>query len=142
MSGAQSPDEWLELSQHHRQAAAALAGNKALANQELFHIGLSVECALKAYIMHSQRMNSWPTKEERPDLWEHSTKKLALAAALPLTAVPALKPRLLTMFQWYRGSAYDPLPITEKALQGYRDAAFGAGYGLVTWISAKLTKNP
>src|SRR4051812_25107550 len=66
-----SADEWLALSRQHEASAKLLCENKVAAAQGMFHAGLSVECALKAYIMRGERLNGWPSKLTRPELYTH-----------------------------------------------------------------------
>lgn len=54
MADPNSPSEWLALAAQHEASARVLAENKIAAGQALFHAGLAVECALKAYIMYSE----------------------------------------------------------------------------------------
>ncbi len=46
------------------------------------HAGLAVELALKARIMHVERMNSWPSKRSRPELYTHRLNALLETAGL------------------------------------------------------------
>jgi hypothetical protein len=81
----QSPSEWLSLVRQHEVAAHRLADDRLAAAQAYFHVGFAAECALKAYIMWSERLNSWPDKGSRPELYTHDLRKLVEIAS-PLNA--------------------------------------------------------
>ena len=65
----QSPSEWLSLARQHEKTARLLAENREVAAQAYSHVGFAAECALKAYIMWRERLNSWPDKGSRPELY-------------------------------------------------------------------------
>jgi hypothetical protein len=44
--------------------------------------GLAIEFALKARIMHVERLNSWPSRRRRPELHTHSLGSLVDTAGL------------------------------------------------------------
>jgi hypothetical protein len=83
MADPNSPGEWLALASQHERSARVLAEDKIAAGQALFHAGLAVECALKAYIMQRERLNGWPSKEARPELYVHDLRQLREIADLP-----------------------------------------------------------
>ena len=80
----QSPSEWLSLVRQHEVAAHRLADDRLAAAQAYFHVGFAAECALKAYIMWSERLNSWPDKGSRPELYTHDLRKLVEIARIEL----------------------------------------------------------
>ena len=90
----QSPAEWTALARQHEESARLLAENRAVAGQAYFHVGIAAECALKAYIMWRERLNSWPDKALRPELYTHDLRKLVRIAGIPVTPKDRLGPRL------------------------------------------------
>jgi hypothetical protein len=133
MANPNSPNEWFTLAEQHEIAARLLAEDKIAAGQALFHAGMAIECALKAYIMHRERLNGWPSREARPELYVHDLRKLREIAGIPLDALTPQAPHWHLLLQWDRGQAYDPEPMPLKVARSWVDAAFGQG-GLVTWI--------
>ncbi len=128
-----SPDEWFQLAEHHRRTAELVSGDKIAAGQACFHAGLAVECAIKAYIMYRERLNGWPSREARQDLYVHDLRKLWEIADLRRDASAAHAPALHLFLQWDRGQGYDPKPMPRKVARSWIEAAFGPN-GLVTWI--------
>jgi hypothetical protein len=50
----------MALARQHEESARLLAANRVVAGQAYFHVGIAAECALKAFIMWKERLNSWP----------------------------------------------------------------------------------
>lgn len=65
----QSPFEWLAVAKQHETSARLLAESRVAAAQAYSHAGFAVECALKAYIMRMGRLNGWPDRDSRPELY-------------------------------------------------------------------------
>lgn len=103
----------------------------------MFHCGMGVECAIKAYIMHVERMNRWPDRGERPDLYVHDIRKLAAIAGISITATAPQAPAWHVMSQWDRNQGYDPKRTPRKVARSYVEAAFGEE-GVATWIRQSL----
>lgn len=130
--------DWLQLVTHHELVAVRLADDKLVAGQAVFHAGLSVECALKAYIWHVHRFNQWPEKSDRPDLYNHNLRKLKDIAGIKIKPTDSNAPSWHVMLQWDRNQGYDPKPMPRKVAKNYIEASFGED-GVVTWIRAQLT---
>jgi len=116
-----------------------MAEDKRAAAQGHFHAGIAVECALKAYIMRVERLNSWPSKEAREDLYTHDLRRLRAIAGIQLNPTALTASSWHVVLQWDRGQAYDPQPMPRKAARSMVEAAFGSS-GAVTWIRLSLTK--
>jgi hypothetical protein len=121
---SQSPSEWLSLARQHEAAARVLADNRLAAAQAYFHVGLATECALKAYIMWRERLNIWPDRVSRPELYIHDLRKLVEIARIELRTRDPVGPSWATVLQW-------------KVAGSMIEAAFG-GNGVVTWIRRTL----
>jgi hypothetical protein len=128
-----SPEEWLRLAKHHELAANRLSLDKKLGTQVLFHVGSAVETALKAYIMRAERLNSWPSKEARPELYTHDLRQLVKISGIILTPDIKLAASWHVVLQWDRSQAYDPKPMPRRVSASWIEAAFGQN-GVVTWI--------
>jgi hypothetical protein len=133
MPDPNSPSEWLVLAAQHERSARVLADDKIAAGQALFHAGMGVECALKAYIMHRERLNGWPSREARPELYTHNIRKLREIADLPLDPRSPQASGWHLFLQWDRGQGYDPKTMPRKVARSWVEAAFG-NEGLVKWI--------
>jgi hypothetical protein len=133
----QSPSEWLSLARQHEKAARLLAKDRAIAAQAYSHVGFATECALKAYIMWSERLNSWPEKGSRPELYTHHLRKLVDLAGIELRTTDPVGPSWATVLQWDRGQDYSPKPMPRKVAGSMIEAAFGEN-GVVTWIRKTL----
>jgi hypothetical protein len=133
----QSPAEWLYLAAQHEVAARKLAEDRVAAAQAYSHVGFAVEAALKAYIMWNERLNGWPDKEIRSDLYTHDLRKLLAAAQIAFTVRDPVGPSWAVVLQWDRGQAYDPARMPRRVARSMVEAAFGEK-GVVTWIRKSL----
>jgi len=136
----QNPDSvqgWLQLVRQHETAALALVDSKTAAAQAYFHVGMAVECALKAYIMRKERWNAWPSKEAREDLYTHDLRLLKQMAGIDVKQTDTTAPAWHVMLQADRQQNYNPKPMPRKVARSLFDAAF-CDEGVVTWIRQKL----
>jgi hypothetical protein len=128
-----TPEEWLSLADQHQATALAVVGHRLAAGQAMFHAGLAVECALKAYIMRRERLNGWPSRDTRPELYVHDLRKLREMAGIAIGSRDPQTPSWHLFLQWDRSQGYDPKPMPRKVAKAWIEAAFGPA-GLVTWI--------
>jgi hypothetical protein len=133
----QSPSEWLSLVRQHEAAARRLAADRDTAALAYSHVGSAAECALKAYIMWSERLNSWPDRGSRPELYTHDLRRLVELARIELRTTDPTSPSWAVVFQWDRSQGYDPKPMPRKVAGSMIEAAFGDD-GVVTWIRRTL----
>jgi hypothetical protein len=63
-------EHWRKKARDELAAARALAG-KRLWSAAYYHAGMASEFAIKWRIMHSSRMNRWPSRQERRELYSH-----------------------------------------------------------------------
>jgi hypothetical protein len=133
----QSPAEWLALAVQHEEAARVLAENRVAAGQSYSHVGFAVEAALKAYVMRKERLNGWPDKELRSDLYTHDLRKLVAVAQIELKPRNPIGPSWAVVLQWDRAQGYDPEPMPRRVARSMVEAAFGEK-GVVTWIRRTL----
>lgn len=78
---AQFADEWDSLARDEMAAASAMLAVR-LWKQAYQHAGVAVECALKCYIMRKERLNRWPARNERRELYTHNLANLLEIAGL------------------------------------------------------------
>ena len=125
------------VSQHETMAKFACQ-QKNLGGQAHLNAGFAVECALKAYIMRIERLNTWPEKASRPELYTHDLRKLVRIARIETTVANPIAAAWNLVMQWDRNQGYDPKPMPRKVAKGWVEAAFGAE-GVVTWVRTHLT---
>jgi hypothetical protein len=133
----QSPAEWMALAEQHEKSARVLAGDRVAAGQAYFHVGVATECAIKAYIMGRERLNSWPDRALRPELHTHDLRKLVKIAGIQLRTKDPVGPSWKVVLDWDRNQAYDPNLMPRKVARSMIEAAFGPK-GVVTWIRGIL----
>lgn len=133
MADPNTPEEWLGLAEQHRITAFAVIGNKVAAGQAQFHAGLAVECALKALIMRRERLNGWPSRDARQELYTHDLRNLREIAGIVISPRDPQAPAWHLFLQWDRNQGYDPRPMPRKVAKSWIEAAFGP-IGIVTWI--------
>ncbi|WP_024278604.1 hypothetical protein [Xanthobacter sp. 126] len=132
-----TPEAWIRLAKREIEAAQILAGHKAQAMQAWNHAGFAMECAVKAKIMAHERLNTWPSRDARPELYVHDMRALISLAAIPLDAQSPLAPALHLALSWNRLQSYNPGRMPRRQARQLIDAAVGAN-GLVTWIAQQL----
>jgi hypothetical protein len=110
-----------------------LAESRVAAAQAYSHAGFAVECALKAYIMWKGRLNGWPDRDSRPELYTHDLRKLVGIAGIQLSTIDPIGPSWKVVLDWDRNQAYDPNPMPRRVARSMVEAAFGQK-GVVTWI--------
>ena len=137
MADPQSPDEWLRLARQHELTARAMASSREAASQGFWHAGIAVEATLKAYIMARERLNGWPSKELREDLYTHDLRNLMRTAALSVPQRGPTRASWHVALQWQRNQGYDPAVMPRKVAQGMVDAVFGVD-GVVTWLRENM----
>ena len=125
------------LARQHEQSARVLARDRLAAGQAYFHVGFAAECSLKAYIMWKERLNSWPDRGLRPELYTHDLWKLVQIAGIQLNTKDPVGPSWKVVLDWDRNQAYDPKPMPRRVAQSIIEAAFGPK-GVVTWIRETL----
>jgi hypothetical protein len=139
MGDPASVDHWLMLARQHEVTARLAADSKEACAQALFHCGIGLECVLKAYIMHKERLNSWPSKAAREELYTHDIRKLMAIAGLTIAATQPQAAGWLVMQQWDRNQAYDPKRMPRRVARAYVEACFGKE-GVATWIKSSFLK--
>jgi HEPN domain-containing protein len=80
-AAASSVDEWFGEARNYHQAAEA-AAREHLWRQAYQQAGQAVELALKGRIMRRERLNRWPDRHERRDLYIHDLGRLAALAGI------------------------------------------------------------
>lgn len=73
--------DWERKAQEQVRTAQLLAAAHQWADA-FYHAGFAVECALKCRIMRLERLNSWPDRATRKELYTHDLRKLAGGAGI------------------------------------------------------------
>lgn len=98
--------------------------------------GFAVEFALKALIIKRERLNAWPSKDRRPELYTHNLRDLFQAAGIDLQAVPKpLRGSLRTVLDWNRAHEYTSGKMSRANARSMVAAALGPE-GVVAWLNA------
>lgn len=98
--------------------------------------GSAVEFALKAFIMRRNRMNSWPTLQERKELHTHDLLTLMVAAGLDRRRLPSeLRVPWKIVLDWDHTRQYDARNMPRKVARDMVQAALGAN-GVVEWLKS------
>ncbi|WP_395395789.1 HEPN domain-containing protein [Novosphingobium sp. BL-8A] len=138
MPNPQSVSEWLAVADRHAETARTLLGAGQYDNG-WFHAGLSVECTLKAAIMHTERLNRWPERHERRELYTHVLHRLLDIAGVDLNQVISepVAPALHVTLSWQRGEGYNPNAMPRKVASDMVEAATGIN-GVNRWIETRF----
>jgi len=99
--------------------------------------GFAVEFALKALIIRRERLNSWPSKEHRSELYTHSLRDLFQAAGIDPKAAPReLRGSLRTVLDWNRAHEYTSGRMSRANARSMVAAAFDPE-GVVAWLNGQ-----
>jgi hypothetical protein len=130
---ADSVEEWLELAEMYRKLARQALMDTSTASAAWSQAGFALECTLKAAIMRRERLNSWPSREARRDLYTHSLRDLARILGMTVDAAHPIAPAWAVVLQWQRDDMYSSKMTRVVVVQLY-DAVFSEDEGVATWI--------
>ena len=88
--------------------------------------------------MRGERLNAWPSRDARPDLYTHDLRKLLAIAGINFDASHQIAAALHLAVQWDRNQGYDPQPMPTRVIDSWIMVAFGPE-GVVTWLRARMT---
>jgi HEPN domain-containing protein len=131
------PEHWEKKAKEELAAARALAG-KRLWSAAYYHAGMAIEFAIKWRIMHASRMNRWPSRQERRDLYSHDLTALAALAGLEhalldeIAAGTDLGTSWLVAKDWSIETRYDPRPFPPREARDMLRAV--DTMGLLKWL--------
>lgn len=120
-----------------RAAAYLVVDDRTACGEAWMCAGYAVEFALKAYIMRRERLNGWPDKDSRPELYTHEIRKLFILAGLDLKTAPlALRGAVRMVLDWNRSHEYVGGRTSRAYARGMVEAAFGSNKagGVVGWL--------
>lgn len=129
--------DWERMARQQVETARVLA----LALQwgdAFYHSGFAVECALKLRIMRFERLNSWPDRTDRRELYVHDLSKLARVAGIEAVLLAEINAQSdiglawMVAQDWSVEVRYDPRPF--PAQRGADMVEAVAAKGLLEWL--------
>lgn len=132
-----SAEDWERKAYEELDAARLLLRGRHW-QQAFHHAGFAVECALKCRIMRAERLNRWPDRSERRELYSHDLIALARIAGLDRAIQGALEAgdpvglAWLIAKDWTNETRYDVKPFPEARARDMLEAVDGAG--LLSWL--------
>ncbi|OBQ96026.1 hypothetical protein [Mesorhizobium sp. AA23] len=131
---ADTVDGWVQLAEQARAVAEMAMQNAFTRNFAWAHAGFACECLIKAAIMKKERLNSWPTRSSRRELYSHDLKELASILGLNISPADLVAPAWSVVLQWRREHMYisDEMPL--RVVADLMDAVF-SDEGVAKWIS-------
>lgn len=138
MEHANSIEEWMAVAAQHERVAQLTIHDPIARAQAFQACGFAVECLLKATIFKVERMNAWPSRQTRRDVYTHDLRKLLKIAGIQLDEADPRAPSWLVVLQWDRNQGYAPRPMPAKVADDMLEATFGPE-GVATWLRQNLT---
>lgn len=134
---ADSVEEWIELADVARKMASLALRDASTRSAAWSQCGFSVECLLKAAIMRQERLNCWPTRASRRELYTHDLEALARILGWTIEPSHPIAPAWAVVIQWRREDMYSN-KMTGVVAQSLFDAVFSESEGVSTWIRQNL----
>lgn len=129
-----TPNALYRMVESKRAVAYAVVENKVACRDAWMAAGYAVEFALKAYIIKRERLNGWPSREARPELYTHDLRSLFAAAEIDLKLAPKpLRGSLRTVMDWNRAHEYASGQMARANARSMVRAALDPN-GVVAWL--------
>ncbi|GHG36086.1 hypothetical protein GCM10017322_38660 [Paracoccus aerius] len=135
----QTVEEWMDLARQWRLAARKLSELPETQTIAWTHAGFACECLLKAAIMAQERLNSWPSRAARKELYTHNLVDLAKVLRAKISPFDPVAPKWAVVTQWRRADTYVSAPMNPKVVADLLAAAFDKG-GVEEWIFENYLK--
>ena len=124
------------MAESKRVVALAVVEDRFACHEAWMAAGYAVEFALKALIIRRSRLNGWPTKDSRPDLYTHNLRDLFIAAGVDFKTVPkAQRGAVRTVLDWDRAHEYRNGRMSRANARSMVKAAFDDD-GVVAWLQS------
>ncbi len=130
---ADSVEGWIKLARLSRQMAEWAASSPETRNAAWSHAGFACECLFKAAIMRKERLNAWPSRDSRRDLYTHDLKALAKILGVKITGDDTIAPAWSVVLQWQREHMYIAQDMPSAVVDGLMEAMFSEE-GMARWI--------
>lgn len=128
-------DAFLRMVESKRAVALATVDSRIACREAWLASGFAVEFSLKALIIKRERLNAWPTKDARPDLYTHDLSDLFQSAGIDFKAVPkGLRGSVRTVMDWNRAHEYTTGQMSRANARSMVAAAFDQN-GVVAWLT-------
>ncbi|MBS7542544.1 hypothetical protein [Ancylobacter oerskovii] len=137
---ADTIDGWLELARVARRMAEMAMSEPMTRNAAWAHAGFACECLLKASIMAKERLNRFPDRRERRELYVHDLGALAKLLGVQIGPMDEVAPAWMVALEWRRDHAYVDGRMPVAVVQGLFDAVFSDG-GVGEWIVRNYLRN-
>jgi hypothetical protein len=119
-----------------RAVALATVDSRLACREAWLASGFAVEFSLKALIIKRERLNAWPSKDARPDLYIHDLRGLFGAAGVDLKAAPkGLRGSLRAVLDWNRAHEYTSGRMSRANARSMVKAAFDED-GVIAWLAS------
>lgn len=117
-----------------REVALFMRGKPRHCREAWMASGFAVEFALKACIMRSRRLNSWPDRSENPELYVHNLRKLVQEAGIDLASAPiGIRASFRVVLDWERHHDYNTRHMPPEVANDMVEAAFGSN-SVIEWL--------
>jgi site-specific recombinase len=98
--------------------------------------GEAAEFLLKAFVMRTRRLNSWPERD--PELHTHDIRKLIVICGISSRRLtPAQVAAFAKAMEWNRFHDYNPSVFPQKDAKDIFEAVFGKE-GVSQWIRSNI----
>lgn len=129
-------EAFLRKVESKRAVAAATVEDRLACNEAWLAAGFAVEFAIKALIMRKERLNAWPSKEARAELYTHELGQLFRVAGIDLKKIPKpLRAAVRTVLDWNRAHEYASGRMARANARSMVAAAFDEE-GVVAWLNS------
>lgn len=113
----------------------ATVGDRLACNEAWLASGFAVEFAIKALIMRKERLNAWPSKEARPELYTHNLAQLLQVAGVDLKKAPkSIRGAIRTALDWNRAHEYASGRMSRANARSMVAAVFDEE-GVISWLN-------
>ena len=127
-------DDFLRMVETKRAVALATVEDRLACREAWLAAGYAVEFALKALIIRRERLNAWPSKAVRRELYVHSLRDLLAIAGVELASIPKeRRGSLRTVLDWNRAHEYTSGRISRANARSMVKAALDED-GVVAWL--------
>lgn len=132
--GPLTADAFLRMAESKKIVARATVDDRLACREAWLASGFAVEFTLKALIIRRERLNGWPSKDARPDLYTHDLRGLIHAAGIDLQSIPkSLRGAMRTVLDWNRAHEYTSGQMSRANARSMVSAVFDED-GVVAWL--------
>lgn len=135
---AQFASDWEDLAWRKLKSARHLAQIRQLPDA-YEAAGIALECAFKARIMRKERLNAWPPRNSRPELYTHDPTRLLRLSGLEPDILAELSGATDIGVAWSVAQAWSiedryAVEVPSRVARDMVEAVASKGGGLVKWF--------